>query len=242
VHWAGEIIPELDKDSRKLLGIKKRGVSEAVQLFRPEEVQAWPGGREAHPGPCLLIVASGDFLFFFETLRNSFGPGLRMENAGLAHKIFQTIFTGFRQAHRTDVSQEAELLYRLLFELRREQQTKPRLDDSIDFALQYLKENLQWPINSKTIAAKCGISPEHLIRAFTSRHGESPATMLRRLRTDQARELILSTRLDDKQIAAACGFTSVKSFTRAYWRRFGTSTRDVPVRHSFLSTPQTLGT
>jgi AraC-like DNA-binding protein len=232
-------MPGLEKNSGSLLGIKKRSVSEAVQLFHPDEVQAWPGGRESHPGPCLLIVSSGDFQFFFETLRNSFGPGLRMENAGVANKIFQRIFSGFRQAHRADVLQEAELLYRLLFELRREQQSKPRLEDSIDFARQYLEENLQWPINSKTIAAKCGISPEHLIRAFTSRYGESPAAMLRRLRTANAREMVLSARLDDKQIAAACGFASMKSFTRAYCRQFGSSVRDPPARHPFLSTPPT---
>ena len=66
------------------------------------------------------------------------------------------------------------------------------------------------------MARQCGVTREHFIRAFGERYGETPGVMLRRLRLEHARSMLLATELPVAEVAAASGFASATTFCRAF--------------------------
>jgi AraC-like DNA-binding protein len=75
----------------------------------------------------------------------------------------------------------------------------------------------------RVLAAKARLSPAQFRRRFAEVHGESPRALLARARVQKARDLLLyagDTRAIGA-IAAAVGFASVHSLSRAFRRAFG---------------------
>ncbi|WP_193080240.1 AraC family transcriptional regulator [Brevibacterium aurantiacum] len=72
------------------------------------------------------------------------------------------------------------------------------------------------------LAGSLNISERQLRRVFRS-YGRTPGRRLRDVRLDAARGLIVSTSRPLKTVAAATGFVSGESLTRAYRSRFGTT-------------------
>lgn len=64
-------------------------------------------------------------------------------------------------------------------------------------------------------------SRDHFIRVFGKRYGEPPSALLRRLRLEQAQRMLRSTHMTVQDVAVACGFADVGTFTRAYRQKYG---------------------
>jgi AraC-like DNA-binding protein len=74
----------------------------------------------------------------------------------------------------------------------------------------------------RALAARAGLSQAQFRRRFAEVHGESARRLLARARAQKARDLLLSgQRLSVGEIAAAVGFESVHSLSRAFRRAFG---------------------
>lgn len=152
----------------------------------------------------------------FQRLRSDFGSVVRMSADGDATAMFEDIFRRMHSGSFTDRYEESELIYRLFLALYREQVHGTREEDPIEFGCHLLQARFRGPINLKTVARQCGVTREHFIRAFSERYGETPGVMLRRLRLEHARTMLLATELPIARVAAASGFASASTFCRAF--------------------------
>ncbi len=158
---------------------------------------------------------------WFDCLRAEFGSVLRMHSRGEASATFDEIAHRFQAREFRDRFQESELLHQLLVALYREQVAAMETRDPIEFGYHYLRDRFRSPLNLKELAARCGVSREHFIRSFRKRYGEPPGELLRRLRLEQARRMLIATQIPVQDVALACGFTDANSFCRAYRGRYG---------------------
>ncbi len=159
----------------------------------------------------------------FRTIRADFGSVVRMAPDGEAGALFEEIYRRIRTADFVDRYQESELIYRLFVALYREQVHGTRDEDPIEFGRHLLRARFRGAINLKTVARQCGVTREHFIRAFSERFRETPGAMLRGLRLEHARTMLLATELSIAQVATASGFTSATNFCRAFRAAYGVS-------------------
>jgi AraC-like DNA-binding protein len=159
----------------------------------------------------------------FDQLRRDFGSVIRLPDDSEARTLFSEILKRFRMHSFLDRYHESELLYRLLIAIYREQVQETRVSDPIEYGYHYLHNRFRSPINLKGVAETCGVSREHLGRAFRKRYKELPGALLRRLRLEHGRTMLLVTSLPVEEVALASGFTSTNTFNRAYRQHFGMS-------------------
>lgn len=171
----------------------------------------------------IAMTPTPSLLALVKWLRRDFGSVVRLPADSEAGAIFDEAYKRFNGHSFRDRFHESELLYRLFLALYREQVHDTRTNDPIEFGHHYLRDHFRAPINLKTIASKIGVSREYFIRTFSSRFGESPGALLRRLRIEHARSLLAATQLSVEEVALASGFTSSNTFCRAYRRACGGS-------------------
>ncbi len=97
--------------------------------------------------------------------------------------------------------------------------------------IDFIEQNAARPLKLSTIARAAHLSESEARRVFTRTTGESPMAYLRRRRLEQAAALLMHPGLSVEETAAACGFSSVSYFVRAFrkekglpplrWRRTG---------------------
>ncbi len=159
----------------------------------------------------------------FDRLRQDFGAVVNLPEGSAAAQHFDEALERFRKRTFEDAWQESELLFRMLIALYREQVSATRIHDPIEYGSHYLRNRFRSPVNLKQVAAACGVSREHFIRAFHIRYGEPPGAVLRRLRLEHARAMLDATSLPVEEIALASGFASLNTFGRAFRARYGQS-------------------
>ena len=90
--------------------------------------------------------------------------------------------------------------------------------------LTYIKRNFNKRLTLEDISNNIGISVSKLCHDFKRAHGCSVFTMIKNLRLDYAREMLLSNgNMRVKDIAAYCGFDDLSYFCSAYKKRFNKS-------------------
>jgi AraC-like DNA-binding protein len=77
------------------------------------------------------------------------------------------------------------------------------------------------PLTVRLLAARCGLSPFHFIRAFRAAFGETPHQYLRRRRIERAQELLVTTPMSVTEICDEIGFKSLGSFSSVFRRLTG---------------------
>jgi AraC-like DNA-binding protein len=71
------------------------------------------------------------------------------------------------------------------------------------------------------LAAQCGLSTFHFIRAFRALTGDTPHQYLRNRRIARAKELLVTTPLPVTEICDQVGFSSLGSFSSLFRRLTG---------------------
>ncbi len=85
-------------------------------------------------------------------------------------------------------------------------------------ALKIMEENIEFPVPILEIAERLGITCRQL-EYLTNRHfKETPTHRYTKVRLNYARELLLYSEYRITDIALACGFSSVSSFSRCFRR------------------------
>lgn len=79
--------------------------------------------------------------------------------------------------------------------------------------LQFLSENFSRKLSLGEMAAVCGLSPYHFVRAFSKTFGAPPHQYVLALRLDFAEKLLANGRLSITDIADLSGFSSQSHFT-----------------------------
>ncbi len=90
---------------------------------------------------------------------------------------------------------------------------------SLQRMLHYMETHLQENITVRQIAQSAGYSPWHCSRIFKEYIGESPGVYLRKMRLMRGYQMLYGTSV--KEVAGACGFSSMEGFSKAFCREFG---------------------
>lgn len=101
--------------------------------------------------------------------------------------------------------------------LRFQVAARDRLRDLAD----YVTSNLAGDLSVPALAKRCGLSPRQLTRLCTSELGQAPATLVQKLRLDDARQRLLEPGATVETVAGASGFASADVFRRGFEQRFG---------------------
>jgi AraC family carnitine catabolism transcriptional activator len=99
---------------------------------------------------------------------------------------------------------------------------KPALDP-VERARQIMASTIEEPRSCAEIARTVGVSERHLQRLFQQQLGGGMAQIYQMLRMERAHQLVQLTDLTITQVAAACGFSSLEVFSRAYRKAFNVS-------------------
>jgi len=102
---------------------------------------------------------------------------------------------------------------------------KLRLDDveRVRFAKEILARNLENPPRLFDLARTVGTSHTRLNQGFRKMYGTSVFGYLRKLRLDEARNLLEKGNMNVTEAAMAVGYNSISSFTRAFSDHFGSN-------------------
>jgi transcriptional regulator GlxA family with amidase domain len=75
-------------------------------------------------------------------------------------------------------------------------------------------------LSTGTLARRAGVSERHLSRLFVTHVGETPAQYVRRVRTEAAAQLLVSTGLPLIAVARQCGLGSTETLRQAFLDRY----------------------
>lgn len=93
-------------------------------------------------------------------------------------------------------------------------------------AVALMEENLEEPLAIPDIARRLKVSQRKLERLFSAHTGTSAVGHYRMLRLELARVMLTHTELAVRDIALACGFSSLSHFAKSFARQFGKRPRD----------------
>jgi AraC-like DNA-binding protein len=88
-------------------------------------------------------------------------------------------------------------------------------------AVRFVHENLARPVSAEELAARLALSPSRLRAVFREEIGAPLGEFVARARMNRACALLGRSDLSVSEVAAACGFESIYSFSRAFRRRKG---------------------
>jgi AraC family transcriptional regulator len=86
---------------------------------------------------------------------------------------------------------------------------------------EFIRQHLSDPITLDQLAALCGLSRFHFLRAFRGSAGETPYQRVLRRRMERAREMLASEKLGVSDVARSVGFRQPSRFIQAYRAAFG---------------------
>ena len=96
-------------------------------------------------------------------------------------------------------------------------QTRSRFADLLPWMLGHLHEDL----SVESLAGRISLCPRQFSRRFRKEFGSSPASFVRRLRLDEARQRLSSPECTVEGVARSVGFGDADNFRRAFERCFG---------------------
>ena len=88
------------------------------------------------------------------------------------------------------------------------------------------------------VAARLGISPDHLTRLFKSTHGMSLGVWIAKERVQLACELLASPGHNISEVAWTCGFSSASYFIRVFRSHTGTTPKEWRRRSAKIRYPE----
>ena len=103
-------------------------------------------------------------------------------------------------------------------------------DQRFEPLLEWIRQNLEAPLDVETLASRCGLSPRHFTRAFTASTGLSPARAVERLRLERAQAEIALNQMSLEVIARRTGFGNAVRLRRAFNRAHGNSPRSARIK------------
>jgi transcriptional regulator GlxA family with amidase domain len=96
-------------------------------------------------------------------------------------------------------------------------QTRTRFVDLLPWMLAHLEQEL----SVEALAARVSLCPRQFSRRFTKEFGSSPASFVRRLRLDEARQRLSAPECTVEGVARSVGFRDGDNLRRAFERYFG---------------------
>ncbi|HLL90969.1 MAG TPA: helix-turn-helix domain-containing protein [Tepidisphaeraceae bacterium] len=89
-------------------------------------------------------------------------------------------------------------------------------DRRLALADELMRDRIGDPLDVSVLARAVGVSRVHLTRLYLKHRGTTPAAHLRQLRVARAGDLLSTTTLSVKEVAAVCGFATPEHFARVF--------------------------
>jgi len=96
-------------------------------------------------------------------------------------------------------------------------QSRSRFADLLPWIVAHLEQDL----SVEALAARSSLCPRQFSRRFTQEFGSSPASFVRRMRLDEARQRLSAPECTVEGVARSVGFSDGDNFRRAFERCFG---------------------
>ena len=147
-------------------------------------------------------------------LRARYGSILSCERGGQVARQQQAIIDLVEQTDHDPVVLAGELhrFVQALYQACRREQLASLTP--VEQAVERIVRMPTHPWSLKELAAEHGCSREHLVRTFTARMGEAPATWLRQVRVERALLLLRETAIPMAEVARQSGFNSTHTMAR----------------------------
>lgn len=105
------------------------------------------------------------------------------------------------------------------------------MDKRIAFLKNLMLANLQHSPTVEELATAVNLSESHLQQLFKREIGVSPIQYLRDLRLELAREMLVNSFLQIREIGFKVGMSDQSHFIRAFKEKYGTTPSDYRKRH-----------
>ena len=93
-------------------------------------------------------------------------------------------------------------------------------DKRFDKLIRYINENLDKPLSNEELAQMYFVHPNHFVRAFKSKMGQTPAKYIKNKKLEAGKRLLEGTDLSIAQGAENVGFTDPAHFSRLFHERY----------------------
>ncbi len=110
----------------------------------------------------------------------------------------------------------AHLLGRMIWLRNQSPRGAPDAGQQVAQSIEFMKQHLGRALRVSQLAALAGVSPSHYTALFKARTGYSPIDYFIRLRMHRACQLLDTTRLSIKEIAAQLGYDDAFYFSRVF--------------------------
>jgi AraC family transcriptional regulator of arabinose operon len=220
-----------------LAGASQENLPQGTTWERPHDFMVLkPGGRHAWEVPrnarepwsvvWFVFKPKPDWLPLLE-LPEEFPHFSRLPLAGRKHAgmIRRALLQAYRFAGIPSSGGQAlamNAIERALLCLQVEfAETGMRMDPRVRAAMDLFTRRLSEPPAIPEAAAACGLSPSRLAGLFLAATGQSPRAWLEQARLQHAHDLLGTTGLPVKLVAAACGYKDQRHFATRFRRHFG---------------------
>lgn len=122
------------------------------------------------------------------------------------------------------------ILARIFAGLPTEPAQEPISMDLAGSLVQYLAQNFERPLTLDILSRELGASKYHISHVFSHRLHTSFSDYVHFLRLAKAQELLSTTHMSMLEISLSCGFTSLRTFNRAFQKQLGLSPRQFRTR------------
>ncbi len=95
-----------------------------------------------------------------------------------------------------------------------------QMDERLDNLLRFIHENLDKNLSIDVLAEKYFAHPNHFIRAFRDKTGQTPAKYIKQKRLESAKRLLESTDLSVCEIIDKIGISDTAHFSRAFKEQY----------------------
>lgn len=95
------------------------------------------------------------------------------------------------------------------------------MERKIEYALEYMKENMTRKISVNDLSRAAGVCQSRLYQLFRFHLDDSPTQVLKRLRLKRATQLLSTTNLNVQEIRCQIGYGDDSHFARDFKKMYG---------------------
>jgi AraC-like DNA-binding protein len=205
------------------LGGRRHEIQAGELLVVPPEAPHAYGADENEPWTIPWVHAAGAHVSFYlsELGVSVDSPVLYLGDDPQLLALFEELMdvaeSGYTPAHLLYASQTlAHLIGTMIWHRHQNWRGDPDPRQKIVKSISYMKQHLQKPLHVSTLAALTNLSPSHFTALFKRQTGYAPIDYFIRLRMHQACQLLDTTDLNIKAIAALLGYDDQFYFSRVF--------------------------
>jgi AraC family transcriptional regulator of arabinose operon len=205
------------------LGGQRHELQAGDLLVVPPETPHVYGADEEHPWTIPWVHATGANvgLFLSELGVSLEHPVIYLGEDPQLLALFEEVLAilehGYAPAQLLHASQAlAHLLGVMIWRRQQKWRGVPDPRQKINQSIAYMKQHLEKPLHVSTLAALANLSPSHYTALFKQHTGYAPIEYLIRLRMHWACQLLDTTSLTVKEIAANLGYEDQFYFSRLF--------------------------